>query len=107
MEKHEREKTNSITHLVKIIANEEIDKRIHKMKIYSTNYKDMEEKILSSLLSNITNSLEQVGQKWETEEDNLLSVEIELAITQIAKNHHRSKGAITSRIIKKNLIKHY
>jgi len=99
-----REKTDSITHLVKIVAGEVFDKKVREKYEYSFDMQRAEETVIASLLGSITSSLKEAGQIWHPEEDQLLIQEVKVAMAQIAKNHNRSKGAIRSRIQQKELI---
>jgi len=49
--------------------------------------------------------LEQAGQYWSKNEDQLLKDEVSAAISTIANSHGRSKSAIVSRIFQKELIR--
>ena len=103
MENCNRKKTNSITHLVKIVAeevaNEVFDK---KLECISQNPKIQNIAELISGLSEFDTS--NRGQIWPDADDYLLEKEVEFALAQIAKNHKRTVGAIRSRIRQKDLI---
>jgi len=79
------------THLIRVLANEEIDKRIGKLFNYNTDN--------SVFLSNITKAIERAGQSWTKEEDALLRQEFRTAVAQIALNHKRSRNAIRERLL--------
>ena len=113
MNKENREKTNSITYLVKIVAQEvykenfkqegihqevcKIRKELDELKIKSCkDYFD----IFVNYKIDVTNK----GRSWTDFEDRLLKREIECALKKIANNHKRSDGAIRSRINQKELI---
>lgn len=93
-----REKTNSITHLVKIVAGEVFDEKIKELHFE----RPIVHKVVMAedFISGIVSSLEKANSFWTKEEDALLSNEIDVAIAQIAKNHRRSFGAIRARIEK-------
>lgn len=84
-----REKTSSVTQLVKIIANEVFDERIKEF-ILSSNAEEA--------IKNVQSTLEQAGRPWEEGEEQLLTSEFNMALAQIAKNHSRSVGAIRAKI---------
>ena len=94
-----REKSDSITQLVKIVANEEIDKRVKEFR--STPVHTTID--CSELIEKIVSSVSKAGQPWLEDEDILLEQEVKAAVAQIAVNHHRSLGAIKARISQKQL----
>ncbi len=96
----EREKTNSITHLVKVVAREEIENYMLTHKINLDHLEDL----TTQLLSDVISTCEKTGAKWERDEDALLIQEVRAAIAQIAKNHSRSIHAIKCRIDQKGLL---
>ena len=97
-----REKSDSITHLVKIVANEEIDRRLHELKILRAP--QTINILAQEFIEKIRSSVEKAGQPWLPEEDDLLVQEVKTAVAQIALNHKRSNGAIKARISQKQLI---
>gem|GEM_PF-5972658 len=99
-----RQKTNSITHLVKIVAREEIDDSLTQ---YDKLIRKHIDKTVESLknMTLIMSSLKNAGNIWTEDEDNLLIKEVEIAISQIAQNHGRTKGGILARIYQKEIIK--
>lgn len=108
-----REKSNSITHLVKIVAEEvfiERDKHFeYLLETYHRRISKLERKPAalvdhSALIKEIASNLEKAGKYWSKNEDQLLVDELKTAIATIAKNHSRSRSAIASRIIQKELI---
>ena len=96
-----REKSNSVTHLVKIVAKEIFDEEIGVLGV-EDRLKALEGKgfvgSASAMFSNIVSSLENAGDPWDRKEDELLLKEVNLAVSVIAKNHRRSEGAIRSRM---------
>ncbi len=98
-----REKTNSITHLVKIVASEVFDIDIKELESRVFN-RCMAALNQESFINDVQLSLKRAGEPWPQDEDELLVREVEIAIKQIAKNHKRSVGAIESRINQKGLI---
>jgi hypothetical protein len=102
-----REKTNSITNLVKIVAREvfkdsirtrplelrNIIREICKDEIDKCNWYDID-----TFLEPLKSGLENAGTYWSKEEDQLLIDEVKVAVAQIAKNHKRSVGAIIARV---------
>jgi len=115
MKKEDREKTNSITHLVKIVAQEvfnenyklkeiqkqidELEKEIDSLKriFFKKEYAEENVKIAE-------NSLKNNRAIWSDYEDKLLKKEFECALNNIALSHKRTSGAIRSRINQKELI---
>lgn len=98
----DRKSSTSITELVKIIANEEIDKRITELKILRAP--QVVNIQAGDFISKVQISTEKAGQYWTAEEDDLLVHEINAAVAQIAINHKRSLSAIKSRVSQKQLI---
>jgi len=104
---NERKSTNSITHLVKIVAGEVFNERMRNMSMkHNFDLQASADKIVAQLLGNIVSSLESANSAWLENEDDLLIKELDVAIAQIAKNHRRSKGAILARISHKGLIQY-
>ncbi len=95
-----REKTDSITHLVKIVAGEVFDRKIKEYDHKGAT----EETVIRNMLGNITSSLKEAGLTWLPREDALLIDEVRIAVAQIAKNHSRSIVAIESRIRHKDIM---
>lgn len=93
-----RKTSNSITHLVKIVAAEVFDEKMEErnQKFYTRELR---------FCTDIKSSVEKAGQLWTEDEDDLLIQEVRTAVDQIAQNHHRSVGAIGSRINQKELIR--
>ena len=79
-----REKTSSITQLVKIIAKEEVLKILKEKNEYPKN---------------VINA----NEYWNNAEDNILKVEFSNAIKLIAYRHGRSCGVIISRLHQKEI----
>ena len=94
-----REKTNSITHLVKIIAQEVFDENVEKLKMNNSTIVIDGEKITMSILDSLDKNF--AGKKWSMIENNILESELNAAIAQIAKNHGRSRGAIICKIVER------
>jgi len=88
-----REKTNSITHLVKIVAEEVFDQKIEEFK----GELDIEE-ITKKAIGKIQTSLKHAGDIWDKKECEILKAEFRVALNQIAVNHGRSTGAIRERL---------
>ena len=88
-----REKTNSVTELVKIIAEEVFEKKFNGMK-------EMVEKETRESLLKVQECVENAGAIWSNEENKLLDLEMEMAIKQMALNHKRSIGSIKSKVRK-------
>lgn len=107
-----REKTDSITHLVKIVAEEVtlgyfnkfhekldiLEEDIDVLKafnckkvVHKIDMAEAEQRVLAQLIGNIESSVKKAGNYWTKEEDFLLVQEIRTAIAQIAQNHQRSK----------------
>ena len=107
----DRPKTNSITHLVKIVAKEVTETKFSILEDRISILVDRVKKLengkpidVAPFLENIKSSMEEAWQPWKKEEHELLIAELKVAITTIAKNHKRSKGAITTRIDKERLM---
>ena len=102
-----REKTNSITHLVKIVAQEVFDERhilfLDKIKACEKEIRILQQS--NGFLDKIQSSLKKAGTPWSVEEHNLLVQEVRTAIAQIAQNHKRSKGAIIERLKQYELLR--
>ncbi len=117
-----RPKTNSITHLVKIVAKEVCDESMHSryqhimlMKNEINDLKSAVKKLQEILftvkvtnlnidtkeaLKKVHNDLLKAGGLWTDDEDTLLERELNVAVNAMAANHQRSKGAIKSRLQK-------
>ena len=113
-----REKTDSITHLVKIVAKEVISEALAEgfgdvdwKELCSMFNKASEfEKRISALERNttsfsITNKLQNRGSMWNDYEDDMLIDAVNAAITVIAAEHGRTPYAIKRRLQDKGLIK--
>jgi hypothetical protein len=96
----EREMTNSITHLVKIVSREVAQEEIKKATHFTT---EAIKSVSREHLENLTSSLAKAGDTWEDEEKELFIQEVKTAIAQIAVNHKRSRGAIHA-ALKKSII---
>jgi len=110
-----REKTNSITHLVKIVANEIFHEKLlfltTKVDSLTAQINELDTGVPKELrvdfhekLCAIQSSLSSAGASWEKNEKILLQQELSIAIAQIAKNHDRTTGAILARIRVDNMI---
>ena len=104
-----RERTDSVTHLVKIIANEVFDDRLQRIKNSLSHYNGLKERIETLekriVLQEVTNNLQKAGESWSPVEDKLLRDSVDQAIDIIASAHGRTHVAIRSRIGQKELIK--
>ncbi len=85
-----REKSDSITHLVKIVATEIFDEMFEK-------------KLKECFPCTEPNTL-NAGSVWLKVEDELLKLEIDSAISKIAVTHNRSVSSIHHRLRLKDLI---
>lgn len=94
-----REKTDSITHLVKIVAGEVFEEKWEENMKCRKDLKDLETHFCETIQSKV----EKAGKPWSDEEDELLLQELRTAVAQIALNHKRSLGAISSRIQQRKL----
>ena len=88
-----REKTNSVTRLVKIIA-EEVSREVVREELLNLKVQPPCEKFCGAIKSNLGNA----WAAWTISEEELLLKEVQIAIKQIAKNHCRSEAAIWKRI---------
>ena len=89
-----RQKTNSITHLVKIVAEE----------VFHDLMKKRPQQTPREFLDLIQSDLEMAGQKWSKAEDQMLIDEVRVAVATIAKNHQRTIGAIVARVQDQSII---
>lgn len=109
-----REKSNSVTHLVKIVAREVIAENDIAAKQLVERIRDLEKSIgnlnlkigtsLHEAIDTVKSTLENAGGIWSRFEDQSLVHEVDMALATIAKNHKRSVGAIRVRINQKELI---
>jgi hypothetical protein len=90
-----REKTDSITHLVKTVAGEVFDEKIKAVR--ETFVKDM----LADQKEEVKRSASNAGESWSKEEDEALEVAVTLMVLKIAKKHGRTLGSIRCRIMDK------
>jgi hypothetical protein len=97
-----REKTNSLTHLTKILIKETMESDLtiicDRLRQLETRNKIKETDYTSVFLSNIKNKLYNCGEAWSQKEDDLLLSEMKVAMGTVAANHGRTVGAITSRL---------
>ncbi len=97
-----REKTNSMTHLTKILIKEAIesDLRIICDRLCQLETRELKKTVIdnSEILNNIKNKLNNRGELWNQKENNLLLSEMKIAIETIAANHGRTSRAITARL---------
>ena len=100
-----REETNSITHLVKIVAKEVVNEEIN------SKFEEFEGYIRDEFLSNtdekidaVRNSCQRAGDTWTRAEETQLGQEVRMAIKQIAQNHQRSSRAIIERIRARDIL---
>ena len=116
-----REKSGSITHLVKIVAEEVFEKltadkfrgladHVNKLFVEQSSHDslhtlEMLGRVGNEFCRDIKSSLEKAGRPWTSEEDALLVQEIKTAVAQCAVNHQRSRGSIRARIEDKELMK--
>ena len=87
-----REKSNSITHLVKIVAKEVVE---DLLKGYKEN---ILEEHLTLKRREVANNATNAGEFWTKDEDDLLETEVLLSMLKIAKKHNRTLGSIRCRI---------
>lgn len=106
-----RPKTNSITHLVKIVAREVFEDKFdflhRKVNRLERELNEVEMPLVpdDAFLKQLESDLENAGGPWFGKEDRELSVEVDTVIRFLAKRHGRSVGAISSRIRQKELIR--
>ncbi len=123
----QREESRSITHLVKIVAEEVCHKLLGEhYTAWHTNDGKVVEKVMAKhyekchmhqpnsleqlgrmgneFCATIKSTLEKAGRPWSNEEDALLVQEIKTAVAQAAVNHQRSRGSIRARIEDKELM---
>ena len=104
----DRESTNSMTKLTKVIALEvtkprfeKLEDKINRLKETLCFHLNMD---VTEMVKSVQSSCERARSMWTRSEDSNLADEVEMAIAQIAKNHNRSHGAIRARINHKDLI---
>lgn len=83
-----REKTNSITHLVKIIAGEVFEEKMNQLRAQDA----------------LHNNLTRAGESWSQIEDDMLVREVDSTLIRIAIKHGRTTGAIRSRISQREIL---
>ena len=86
----ERPKTNSMTHLTKILIKEVLEEELWKV------IPEIKDRLL--LLEAKKDEPENAGEPWGLSEDLKLTKEIDEFIMCTAKRHKRSDGAIQARI---------
>jgi len=106
-----RQKTDSITHLVQIVAKEVYEKMYTS---FGSRLSDLEKQMkarpapqhvdITPWLENIRSSMQKAGGYWTKEEDELLIQEVKAAVAVIAQNHQRSARAIVMRIDDRDVI---
>jgi len=98
----ERQKTNSITHLVKIVASEVFDDRMCTLDEYVTSLVDqrVSAHLTENLITAMENDLCMQSMKWTYDEDEQLRKELYRVAETLAKLHKRTAGAILARIKK-------
>lgn len=99
----QREKTNSITHLVKIVAEEVIDTKLSAITKYID--RSMAEAVRVELGSFIVERQppgDRTGEHWSTKEDNYLRLLYDEFLNNVAVEFKRSQGAIRARIDQQN-----
>jgi hypothetical protein len=103
-----REMSDSITHLVKIVAAEVCEgfMKIHFEKAHMNPAPDLEQ-MGNDFCENIQSSMEKAGRPWSGDEDSLLVQEMKTAVAQAAVNHKRSRGSIKARIQDKKFFTDY
>lgn len=87
----DREKTNSITELVKIVAREvfvEENKKTRALAYEATK----------NFCNDLKAEINKAGASWTEDEECALRKEVAVALEIIAKKHGRSYGAIKSRL---------
>ena len=97
-----RESTNSITHLVKIVAEEVVMDVLEREgftnkpwdQLYSNQILQTIRDTAKDHLESVSYNVERAGYSWDSEEREIFRQEITTAIAQIAKNHKRTMGAV-------------
>jgi hypothetical protein len=103
-----REQSNSITQLVKIVCREVVEEVLKEKERTAKQETDptwTPDKL--GALGNVKDSVlpERAGHDWSQEEDNFLLLEMDRAIEAIAQNHKRKPGAIRARVGRKELFR--
>lgn len=106
-----REPSTSITQLVKTVAKEVVEETLNREEIREDiallqQMQQQQKPIvdISHFLEEMKSSLDNAWQHWEKQEHELLISELSVAIAIIARNHKRSVGAITARVMKEKLM---
>jgi len=113
-----REKTNSITHLVKIVAKEAIEDsfmhhRLNELDDTVENILDRIDRLeqgahfhpsSSAFPYHSGNKLNRSGESWSKQEEKELDDELTRALQWMATKHGRTIGAIQARITLRGLI---
>jgi len=109
----DRPKTNSITHLVKIVAKEVLEDRLPKSYGLARDHEErlsqLEEfwkkpLLDTKFLTELESDLENAGGPWYPNEDRKLEAEVDVILRFLAKKHSRTVGAIKARIKGRELI---
>lgn len=102
-----REKSSSITQLVKTVAKEvnehrirSVEERMSRIETQAAGWVGMG----TEFHKRIESDLRKAGEFWTDSEHQILVEEVATAIATIAKNHHRSHGAIRARINQNDMI---
>lgn len=88
-----RLRTDSITHLVKIVAGEVFDEKMKEVRLRDKELRDDAKEYFS-----------RAGEFWSQIEDDLLVQEIDSILDRLATKHGRTTGAIRSRISQKEIL---
>ena len=106
----DREKTNSITHLVKIVAKEVFEDKYNflhrKVNRLEEELNAVEMPVIpdEAFIKQLESDMDNAGGPWFGKEDKELTVEMDTIIRFLAKRHSRSVGAIKARIKQRDLI---
>jgi hypothetical protein len=103
-----REETSSITHLVKIVAEEVVMEVLEREGLtnrpwetgFITGILNTVKSTAKEHLENVSSSVERAGFTWDAAEKEMFNQEITTAVAQIAKNHQRTMGAIRAALKK-------
>lgn len=103
-----RESSDSITHLVKIVAKEVFDDKIIRISKFVEVYNDLESRVIAlegiDVVEKVVKPLQNANTPWTPFEDDTLREALDSAIETIAVRHGRTVIAIRSRIEQKILL---
>lgn len=108
-----RERSNSITHLVKIVAREEmneplieLEERInYKLAELGSKIRGLESEVKTCAEKFPPSEIKRVGDSWSDWEENTLLKEYHDFIRRASAHHGRNQAGITSRLKKLGILR--